>query len=103
MADGFTADSQQLRAHAAKIDAIQARFATVLGASRAIAQDDEAYGRLCGWISAILERRHTRQDELIAYVAENLHLASEALIQTGGDYDRADDSAAERLRQAGGR
>jgi hypothetical protein len=101
--DGFAADPHQIRAHAAKIDAIQARFAAVLGASRAISQDDEAYGRLCGWISAILERRHLRQDQLIAYVEENLRLAAEALIQTGNDYDRSDEVAADRLRQAGGR
>ncbi|GAA0533058.1 hypothetical protein GCM10010172_12360 [Paractinoplanes ferrugineus] len=102
MPDGFAADSRQIRAHAAKIDEIQERFTAILGASRAISQDDEAYGRLCGWMSAVLERRHERQDELIAYVRENLRLAAEALIETGNDYDRSDDGAADRLRRAGG-
>ena len=101
MTDGFSVDVQQLRAHAAKVDAIQRRFASVRAASAAIAQDDAAYGMLCGWISAILERRHVRQDELIAYVEENLRLASDALIRTGDDYDHVDGTVADNVRRAG--
>jgi len=101
MADGFAADVPQLRAHAAKIDAVQQRFAAVKAASAAIGQDDAAYGMLCSWISAVLERRHGRQDQLIAYVEENLQLAADALIATGRDYDQVDDRASQRLRQAG--
>jgi len=92
MPDGFSADVQQLRAHVAKIDAVQQRFAAVKAASAAISQDDAAYGRLCGWMSGILERRHLRQDQLIAYVEENLRLAADALVSTGQDYDGADGS-----------
>jgi hypothetical protein len=99
--DGFAVDAQQVRAHAARIDAVQQRFAAVKAASAAIAQNDAAYGLLCGWMGAILERRHMRQNELIAYVEENLRLASDALVRTGQDYDQADDAAAERLRRAG--
>jgi hypothetical protein len=102
MTDGFAADAAQIRAHAAKLTAVQDRFAAVKGASTAINADSAAYGMLCGWISAILQRRHVRQDELIAYVEENLRLASEALVRTGDDYDRTDSAAADRLRQAGG-
>jgi hypothetical protein len=101
VADGFAVDAQQIRAHAAKLADLQQRFTAVLGASQAISQDDAAYGHLCGWISAILQRRHRRQDELLAYVSENLTLAAEALERTSADYDRADDEAATRLRQAG--
>ena len=102
MADGFAVDAQQIRQHAAKIEAIQQRFASVRAASTAIAQDDAAYGMLCGWIAGILEARHVRQNELIAYVEENLRLAADALVATSADYDRADDEAAGRLRRAGG-
>ncbi|MFI5890790.1 hypothetical protein ACIA5D_11805 [Actinoplanes sp. NPDC051513] len=102
MSDGFAVDSRQMRAHAARIEAVQQRFGAVRAASAAIAQDDAAYGVLCGWISAILQRRHVRQDELIAYVEENLRAAAEAVVRTGDDYDRSDDEAASRLRRAGG-
>lgn len=101
MADGFSVDVPQIRAHAAKVDAVQQRFGAVTSASTAIAQDDAAFGLLCGWMSAILEHRHARQDQLIAYVEENLRLASEALIATGQDYDRSDDNAASNIRRAG--
>ena len=102
MADGFSVDARQIRAHATRIDAVQQRFAAVKAASAAIAQDDEAYGLLCGWMSAILEKRHVRQDQLYAYVEENLRLAADALIRTSQDYDEVDDGAARRIRQAGG-
>jgi hypothetical protein len=102
MADGFAVDAQQIRAHAARIEGIQQRFSAVKAASAAIAQDDQAYGMLCGWMAGILEKRHVRQDQLIAYVEENLRLAADSLIRTSQDYESADDAAAERLRRAGG-
>ena len=102
MADGFAVDAQQLRAHAARIDAIQRRFGQVTAASAAISQDDSAYGLLCSWMSGILEKRHVRQDQLYAYVAENLRLAADALIRTSQDYADTDEGAAQRIRRAGG-
>jgi hypothetical protein len=101
VAEGFAVDHQQLRAHAANVDAVQQRFGAVKSASAAISQDDAAYGLLCGWISGILESRHARQDQLFAYVEENLRLAADALIRTSEDYDLTDEDAADRLRRAG--
>jgi hypothetical protein len=101
VADGFTADAHQIRAHADKIDAAQHRLAAIRAAGAAITQDDAAYGRLCAWISGILERRHLRQGELLAYVEENLRLAADALISTGHAYAEVDDAAADRIRRAG--
>jgi hypothetical protein len=91
-----------LHRHAATVDAVRAQLAAVTEASRAIAQDDAAYGVLCGWISAILERRHAGQDHLYAYAAENLRLMSEALTTTGDEYDAVDRAAQSRIRAAGG-
>jgi hypothetical protein len=102
MSDGFSVDARQIRAHATKVDALQQRFAAIKAASSAIVQDDAAYGLLCGWMAGILEARHAKQNELYAYVEENLRLASDALVRTGQDYELADDAAAERLRHAGG-
>lgn len=102
MADGFGVDAQQIRDHASRIGAVRQRFGAVKAASAAIAQDDAAYGLLCSWMPAILERRHVRQVQLFAYVEENLRLAAEALVQTSQDYADVDDAAAERIRAAGG-
>ncbi|MFI5938537.1 type VII secretion target [Actinoplanes sp. NPDC051494] len=101
MAEGFAVDAEQIRAHAANVDAVAAQFGSVRVASSAIARDDAAYGVLCGWISGILEGRHRRQDELISYVEESLRLVGDALVATGQDYDRIDEKAAERIRTAG--
>lgn len=102
MADGFAVDARQIRAHATRVDEVRQRFSAIESASSAITQDHAAYGMLCGWISAILHGRHVQQDELYAYVAENLRLASAALIDTGQAYDQVDDGVANRLRHAGG-
>jgi Excreted virulence factor EspC, type VII ESX diderm len=103
MPDAFQADPSQLFRHAANVRAVRDQLAAVKGASGAIAQDVGAYGLLCGWISTILQRRHVEQDQLYAYVEENLHLLAEALDATGRDYDTVDGDAQRRIRAAGGR
>jgi hypothetical protein len=102
VSDAFQVDSSQLSRHAANVGAVRDRLTAIKGASSAISQDDRAYGLLCGWISAVLERRHGGQDQLYAYVEENLHLLAEALDSTSRDYDAADGNAKSRIRAAGG-
>jgi hypothetical protein len=102
VSDAFHVDSSQLFRHAANVRAVRDQLTAIKGASRAISQDDSAYGLLCGWISAILERRHGGQDQLYTYVEENLQLLAEALDSTGRDYDAVDSDAQSRIRAAGG-
>jgi hypothetical protein len=102
VADGFNVDVEQLRAHMRNVDAVHARFAAVKEASAHIAQDDQAYGLLCGWISGILEDKHAKQDEVIAYVEENLKIVSEQLGFTADFYANHDESSAGLMRNAGG-
>lgn len=90
MGDGYSVDIEQLRTHAGNVDKLRERFGAVKGASAHIAQDDQAYGLLCGWISAILEGRHQKQDELIAYVEENLSLVAKSLRDSADDYEEQD-------------
>ena len=102
MSDAFHVDASQLFRHAANVRAVRDQLTAIKGASSAISQDDSAYGLLCGWISAILERRHGGQDQLYTYVEENLQLLAEALDSTGRDYDAVDGDAQSRIRAAGG-
>jgi hypothetical protein len=102
MADQFNVDSAQLQRHASNVKAVRDQLTAIKDASRAIAQDDAAYGLLCQWIAAILERRHQRQDQLYTYVEENLRLAAEAVATTGTEYDASDSAAKDRIHQAGG-
>ncbi|MFG1608560.1 hypothetical protein [Actinoplanes sp. NPDC049265] len=101
--DAFQVDSSQLARHAANVRAVRDQLSAIKSASSAITQDDSAYGLLCGWISAILERRHAGQDELYAYVEENLDLLADAVEATGRDYDTVDGDAQKSIRAAGGR
>ncbi|WP_433271626.1 type VII secretion target [Actinosynnema sp. CS-041913] len=87
MTDGYAVDVEQIRGHAANIEALKARFEAVKAASSHISGDDQAYGLLCGWISGVLEGRHVQQDEVVAYVEENLALAAESLRQTAAEYE----------------
>jgi hypothetical protein len=100
--EAFQVDPSQLFRHAVQVRAVRDQFAALKGASSAISQDDSAYGVLCGWISATLERRHSGQDQLYTYAEENLQLLADALDATGRDYAAADDSTRNRIRAAGG-
>lgn len=102
MPSDFQVDAAQLFQHSAKVRAIGDRINAIRSASSSISQDDEAYGRLCGWMAAILEQRHAGQDQLYTYVQENLRLLAEALDATGRDYDAVDDDVQRRIRAAGG-
>lgn len=97
---GFAVEPESLRAHARNLDVLRERFSAVQAASAHIARDDAAYGRLCGWIAAVLEARHVRQDDLIAYVEENLTVVAEELRRTADAYDAVDAGAADVTRSA---
>ncbi|WP_433306130.1 type VII secretion target [Actinoplanes sp. CA-030573] len=101
MAEGFKVVSEQLRSHAARVEQLSGEFGAVKAASGFITGDAAAYGLLCGWISDILEGRHRRQDELVAYAEENLTLLADALRKTAEEYDQIDKSIADTLRAAG--
>lgn len=101
MGDGYKVRAEQLRAHADKVEQIHARFDAVKGASSHIQQNDQAYGLLCGWIAAVLEGRHTRQDELIDYVSENLSMAAQSLRSAADLYESNDKEHADLITSAG--
>lgn len=103
MADGWAVDADQIRDHATAIDGLAGRIDTVQGASAHIARDDEAYGLLCGWIAAVLEGRHQRQDELTGRLQSNLRTAAELLRQSAAGYDAADADSAANLKSIGSR
>lgn len=98
---GFKVDIQQLRTHAQNVQAVRQRFDAVQAASSHITQDGRAYGLLCGWISGVLEGRHRKQDELLAYVAESLDIASRELELSADAYDAVDNDEADRLNRIG--
>ncbi|MET7400469.1 type VII secretion target [Dactylosporangium sp. NPDC005572] len=101
MADGMKVDTAEIRSHASKIEDLVARFHAVKTASAHIRQDDQAYGLLCGWISAILESRHAKQDELIAYVQENLMLVLQGLDTTVIAYDAVESDNGDLMNKYG--
>jgi hypothetical protein len=103
MAEGLSVDIDEIRAHARNIATLKARFGAVKAASAHIAQDDRAYGLLCGWIAAILESRHARQDELIAYVEENLTMVGDGLRKTIEAYETVEGDTKGLMSKAGSR
>ena len=97
MSNGYKVVADELRAHARNIAALQSRFGAVKAASAHITQNDGAYGLLCRWMPAVLESRHKKQDELFAYVEENLNLVAQRLRQDADKYEEADRSAGESV------
>lgn len=102
MAAGFHVDPAQIRRHIGTVEAVRARFGAVQGASAHIALDAAAYGLLCSWLPAVLEGRHRRQDDIMAYVQENLALLADELAAVAGAYESSDADAADTIRKAGG-
>jgi hypothetical protein len=98
----FEVDIEQLRAHAANVAKIQARFAAVKAASAHITQDGQAYGALCEWISGVLEGRHAEQDELIAYQEETLGIVVKTLLVSSDDYESVEADNVNSVQSAGG-
>jgi hypothetical protein len=94
---------EQIYAHATNLRAMRERFSAVRGASAHIAGGEQAYGTLCGWIHGVLQGRHTRQEELLDYVAENLELAAGALQGAADGFQAEDMRHAIDLNRAGGR
>jgi hypothetical protein len=103
LADEFQVDTAQIRRHVGNLEAVRARFSAVRSASSHIAQDDGAYGLLCSWLPAVMEGRHRRQDDLVAFVEENLSLAADALTAAAAEYDETDNRVAGAVRTAGDR
>ncbi|MFB9687465.1 type VII secretion target [Amycolatopsis plumensis] len=101
MADGYTVQPEELRKHAANLDALRARFAAVKSASTHITQDHQAYGLLCGWIAAVLEGRHREQDSLLDFAASNLDLAAKGLRDSAARYEETDTGASGTLKAIG--
>jgi hypothetical protein len=97
MGNGYTVNPEELRTHAAHLDALKDRFAAIKSASTHITQDASAYGVLCGWISGILEGRHQKQDQLIAFAEENLALAAQSLRDSADEYEAKDGDAAKAM------
>lgn len=94
MADGYEVDHEVLREHASNLERFQERFQAIKDASSHIAQDDEAYGLLCGWIAGILEERHQRQDGLVDYLEENISLAASSIRDAADAYEASDNDSA---------
>jgi hypothetical protein len=92
MGAGFTVEPDELRAHARNLDAFQARFDKVTAASGHISGDGQAYGMLCAWIGLVLEGRHQRQDQLVAFAAQNVSLVSRAVADQAAAYEEAEES-----------
>jgi hypothetical protein len=98
---GFKVSIEEIRAHAEHVAELQDRLGAVKAASAGIAQNDQAYGALCCWISGVLERRHTRQDELLAQGEGNLTQAVAGLRRTADSYESNEASATDLVQGAG--
>ena len=98
MSSGFHVDPEAIRAHAENVALVRDKFAAAKSASAHIAQNADAYGLLCSWMPAILESRHTKHDELVAYIEENLSIMTQSLISTAQAYESVDGDHDSRMR-----
>ncbi len=98
MSDQLNVVPEDIRGHAANIDAVRERFGAVLSAIDTIAQDDQAYGIICQFLPPILAGRQDEQKELTTMAQENLELLADALRTTADDYEAVDEAVASEYR-----
>lgn len=97
MGEGYEVNPDQLSDLASRFQAFSEEFDSILIASQAISQDDEAYGLLCSWMPAILEGRHQAFDEWVEYGQENMALLGDAVSATAEAYLSADEDSAKEF------
>ena len=101
MSEGFQVDVEQLRAHAAHLEQLHARFDAVRSASSHIDRAEGAYGLLCDWIPRVLEDRHEDVDDLVEQASGNVKSHVEAIRSTADDYEAADAESVKALNVLG--
>ncbi|MEV6236150.1 type VII secretion target [Lentzea sp. NPDC051838] len=102
MSQAFHVTPEELRKHAANVEAVKNRFAAVKSASAHIQRNDQAFGLMCAWMTFVLDARHTTTDNLIAYAQENLDVSAYELRATADHYEGVDSEQAVCVDRSGG-
>jgi hypothetical protein len=101
MADQFGVRPGDLVAHAATVDGIAGRVDTAAQAGAATRAGDEAYGKLCVMVPALLNVLQDTLVDGIGSAAGSLRDTGSRLRATAADYEEADAVNASEVRSAG--
>jgi len=89
-----------LVSHASEIDQIGDGLTTAQQAGNAVRVDSGAYGKLCQIVPDLLNVLQDQVINVITAAAGSTHDIADAVRATAADYDRSDNRAATRIRNA---
>ncbi|MEV4642161.1 type VII secretion target [Actinoplanes sp. NPDC049548] len=96
----FQVDAAALVTHAREVDGIGDGLATAAEAAETVRTDTGAYGQVCQLVPVMLNGLQQFMVDGILTAAASAHDTADALRSVAADYDEADRSAAERLKNS---
>ncbi|NMO54829.1 ESX-1 secretion-associated protein [Actinoplanes sp. TBRC 11911] len=94
----FQVDSAALGTHADALHHVGNGLSTAADAAHTVQTDAGAYGQLCQFVPALLNRLQQAMVDGMATAATSAHETADALRSVAAEYDTADRASADRLR-----
>lgn len=91
---GFEALPDELRAHAAKLDALAERLGQAVHAARTVSMADGAYGQLCQVLPSLMRGIEDQAGEALTAGTKGMADISTKVKYTADEYEQRDDDAA---------
>lgn len=91
---GYEALPGELRAHAAKLDALAERLGEAVHAARTVSMADGAYGQLCQFLPAVMRDIENQASEALTAGTKGLADTATNVRYTADEYEQREDDAA---------
>ncbi len=91
---GYDVLPTELRAHAAKLDALADRLGEAVHAARTVSMADGAYGQLCQFLPSVMRGIEEQADAALTAGAKGVADIATNIRYTADEYDRREDDAA---------
>ncbi|MBW4720840.1 type VII secretion target [Saccharothrix obliqua] len=90
---GYEALPGDLRAHAAKLNALADRLGEAVRAARAVSMADDAYGQLCQFLPALMRDLEDLASDALTAGAKGMADTATKVRNTADEYERREDDA----------
>ncbi|EWC61923.1 hypothetical protein UO65_2747 [Actinokineospora spheciospongiae] len=92
--DGYDVLSGELRAHAAKMDALAERLGEAVHAARTVSMDDDAYGQFCQFLPAVMRGIEDEAGDALTAGTKGMADTATKVKYTADEYDQREDDTA---------
>lgn len=103
MADGYEVLVDELRAHAARLDALRDQLNTAVDAARTVTLGTEAYGKICAFFVPAVNAVSEPGVEALGRTAETMGETATRVRDTATGYEQVEDANTRPFAGGGGR